>query len=472
MVGICLLLPVLARAQLRTPDGFSYYVNRGPSVTVYAYNGPDSDIVIPDTIEGLPVTQIASGFYFPVPIIDRLTIPATVTNLGDGAFTGPYILVTVLFLGNAPTYNYKNSPFYPYQTTDIRHLPGTSGWGSSYSGCNAGLWDPSMPCEYSTNNGIATITQYWGTNTQIILPGNFSGVPLGILGPYTFRGHDEVTNIVIPDSVTQIGSGAFVGCSIPTISLGTNIQTIGPSAFAGCAYLQSIAIPDKVSFITNGTFSGCTSLTNIQFGKNVHTIRIDAFANCDGLTEIYIPGTITNINSMAFAFCANLRRVTFGEGFINARLTPFYNCDNLTSIILPDTINNISTNGFNVCPALSGLYFTGDAPTITNDLSAIDVTVYYLPGTTGWDTTWHGRPTAVWQPRLRTEDENFGFTPNGFGFNIDWAPQQTIIVEACDDLSAPDWQPRATNTLGNNLFYYCDPTSTNVPTRYYRVKSE
>jgi len=457
---VCLLLPVLARAQ------FGYYTNNG-SITIYAYGGNDTDIVVPDTINGLPVTQIVGPFFLNNNVVERVTIPATVTNLGDYSMFGN--LESVYFLGNAPTF--KNTPFYPFQNTAIRYVDGTSGWGPTYDGFTTALWSPAVPCDYAISNGVAVITHYRGTNGQALIPGAFNGVPVGIIGPSAFGG-TGLTNIAIPDSITEIGAGAFGGCGFTTISLGTNIQIIGQGAFSGCINLQSIVIPDHVTIIPGTTFNNCFSLTNIQFGKNLGTIDHFTFVECDALTEIFIPGTVTNLASSAFLFCPNLSRVTFGDGFANLRGSVFSHCAKLASAIFPSSVTNISTNGFIVCPALSGLYFTGDAPAVTNDLSAVNVTIYYLPGTTGWDTTWNGRPTALWQPRLRTEDQNFGVTPNGFGFNIDWAPQQTIIVETCADLSTPDWQPLVTNTLGNGLFYFSDPTSPNTPTRYYRVKSQ
>ena len=68
------------------------------------------------------------------------------------------------------------------------------------------------------------------------------------------------------------------------------------------------------------------------------------------------------------------------------------------------------------------------------------MTVYYLPGTTGWDdfALFTGVPTALWLPAMQTSDGSFGVQNNQFGFNINWASDQTVVVEACTNLSNPD----------------------------------
>jgi hypothetical protein len=60
---------------------------------------------------------------------------------------------------------------------------------------------------------------------------------------------------------------------------------------------------------------------------------------------------------------------------------------------------------------------------------------------------------------------------NQFGFDINWASGQVIVVEACTNLASLVWIPLQTNTLTNGLFHFSDPQWTNYPGRYYRISS-
>src|SRR5262249_18050316 len=64
-------------------------------------------------------------------------------------------------------------------------------------------------------------------------------------------------------------------------------------------------------------------------------------------------------------------------------------------------ITSIGASAFDVCPALLGVYFKGNAPSVDPPSafpSDSRATVYYVPGTTGWGPTFDGRPTALWVP--------------------------------------------------------------------------
>lgn len=162
-------------------------------------------------------------------------------------------------------------------------------------------------------------------------------------------------------------------------------------------------------------------------------------SGCSSLVDIVIPDTVTAIGRWAFAGCTNLTNVTIGR-----RLG-----------IMRDQM-------FADCPNLAGVHFEGDCPGLAWKLileenyylarpfyGSTNVTVYYLPGTTGWDSTYDGRPTAPWvrpNPVILNTVSNFGIQTNGFGFRISWATNLSVVVEAAIDLGNPIWSPVATNT--------------------------
>jgi hypothetical protein len=127
---------------------------------------------------------------------------------------------------------------------------------------------------------------------------------------------------------------------------------------------------------------------------------------------------------------------------------------------------------FEYCNSLTGIYFKGNAPSLGSGAfdGANNVIVYYLPGTTGWGPTLHGRPTAPWKPKVQTSDANFGVRTNQFGFNISWASGMDVAVDACTNLANPVWTPLQTNTLTGDTLYFSDPQWTNHPARFYRLR--
>ena len=96
-------------------------------------------------------------------------------------------------------------------------------------------------------------------------------------------------------------------------------------------------------------------------------------------------------------------------------------------------------------------------------------TIYYLPGTEGWGAEFGGRPTALWVP-CALRDDVFGFKEGPFGFNISCANGRDIIVQATTNLASGVWVPVTNATLNSSgSFYFIDPASSSLNTRFYRI---
>lgn len=130
---------------------------------------------------------------------------------------------------------------------------------------------------------------------------------------------------------------------------------------------------------------------------------------------------------------------------------------------------------FSWCTSLTGAYFEGTAPTGgSNVFYGSTTTIYYLPGTTGWGTTFSGRPTAPWvlpHPVILTTAPNFGIKANQFGFRISWATNVPVVVETSSSLANPVWSPVSTNTLTDGWSDFRDAEWKNHPARFYRFGS-
>ena len=131
---LLLALPVVAEA------GFTYTTDNG-AITITGFTGPDGAVSIPSAINGLPVTGIGSGAFTYFTTFTSVTIPSSVTHIGDGAFQSCTRLKRVYFQGNAPV---TSSGFLDETSALVYYLPGTTGWGLIYSGRPTALWKPQV----------------------------------------------------------------------------------------------------------------------------------------------------------------------------------------------------------------------------------------------------------------------------------------------------------------------------------------
>lgn len=237
----------------------------------------------------------------------------------------------------------------------------------------------------------------------------------------------------------------------------TNNGTITITKYNGSD--ADITIPDTIDGFP------VTSIGDKAFGN------FTPFADL-GIYKVTIGNNVTSIGEYAFWGCNNLTNVNLRNNIITSiGYAAFWGCDNLTGITIPNSVTSIGEALFAYCRNLKGVYFEGNALSINSISSGVPLTVYYLPGTTGWGPTFGGYPTAIWQPQIQTSDASFGVRTNQFGFNITWADAMVVVVEAAENLTNPIWTPVGTNTLAGDTLYFSDPQWTNYSGRFYRIRS-
>ena len=95
--------------------------------------------------------------------------------------------------------------------------------------------------------------------------------------------------LIIPSTVTDIGTGAFNNCRITSVTIGQGVQHIWEMAFSGCTSLTgALTIPNNITEIGWSAFSGCSRLQNITIPDSVEYIWEEAFSGCSGLESVTI----------------------------------------------------------------------------------------------------------------------------------------------------------------------------------------
>mgnify|MGYP002523834329 CR=1 FL=1 len=176
------------------------------------------------------------------------------------------------------------------------------------------------------------------------------------IGNQVFAGCGALGGLLeIPDSVTNIGDGAFVTCPITDLYIGSGLTTIGSNAFSFLGYLNGSASDYKLKHIT--VSENNTHLSVIKIGENEALIdtTTNTLIRCtnNNLTEITIPNTITSIADNAFYYCSNLTKVTLPNTI--TYLSGFNNCNNLIDINIPDSVTSIGNYAFDNCGRLTSI---------------------------------------------------------------------------------------------------------------------
>ena len=148
--------------------------------------------------------------------------------------------------------------------------------------------------------------------------------------------------MILPSSVTGLGSYAFYECSnMASITL-SNLTKINDYTFKDCSSLDGVVLPETLTEIGNYAFSGCV-----------------------GLTGITIPNTVTNIGQSAFSGCAGITELTLPNGLQTIGQESFKNMQ-LQSIVVPNSVTSIGASAFQGCSYLKIVHITnGDVTNLT-----------------------------------------------------------------------------------------------------------
>jgi hypothetical protein len=154
-----------------------------------------------------------------------------------------------------------------------------------------------------------------------------------------FEDRKDVVSATVPDRITSIGAGAFLGCSwLVEVTLPASITSIGAGAFLGCVRLLKVTLPPSVVSIGDCAFQQCLRLTEIVLPPSVGALGKRVFCGCSKLTTVVVPDSVTEIGDSAF-----------------------YGCSELVGVTVPASVTSTGTEVFKFCPKLQATTTLSDA---------------------------------------------------------------------------------------------------------------
>ncbi len=383
---ILTLLPAAAGAvgETGTTDIWKWKVLDDGTLSITGCTALSADMALPAALDAgsgpVTVTRIESNafkvsdpIFFPSKIV-TFSMPDSVTDIGDNAFYKCTTMTSVTLPNNLQTigasafYNCKALTAIKIRDSETNIIPDSvTGIGSAaFAGCSA----------------LESIT----------LPNNpgFTNIPDNLFnGDYSLTTVNNISSLIYLES---IGSQAFFDSGIESILLPDSVTSIGEGAFDACRSLESVTLPDNAAFtaIPDRLFFNCEALQSLTIPKNVTSIGADALNGCNALTEIVvdgdntafssedgvlynadkttlirhpagragtldIPGSVTKVGDYAFLDSKTLTDVSIPGSVTEIGEGAFFNCNNAVfeEPVIPGSVTSIGAYAFNACNRLT-----------------------------------------------------------------------------------------------------------------------
>lgn len=320
--------------------------------------------------------------------LKSITIPNSVTNIGNMTFSNCKNLKSIA-IPNSVT-RFGNNAFYGCNGLKSVYYSGdVSDW------CNIIFADAYLPTYFyqkhpswqsmeNNSNPLCYAHNLYINNklvTNLVIPETVTEIK-----EKSFCGATCIKSVTIPNSVTKIGAKAFKHCEkLESIIIGDSIKNIDFGAFSHCKKLESIVIPNSVTEIGHETFYGCKSLKEMTIpfvGCKIHETELSHFGEIFGhghykggysasfnsnthynynYNTYYIPRclksvTITGNNTLgSFSDCKTLTSITIGDSVKNIGIATFCKCSGLKSITIPNSVTEIGRGAFGFCNGLESI---------------------------------------------------------------------------------------------------------------------
>lgn len=312
----------------------------GPECDFVVMPTPDGGLVIPDNLNGFPVTGIYDGAFSDFCGLEDVCIPDEVTYIGEGAFRNCSGL------------------------TNVTIGAGVESIGKgAFSNCS-GLKSATISASFKNISNCAFVFLVNGrATTEVPVLNNATNLkdgqsnaltsPQGVAPSARVKGIDRsafsgccnlesvsVSQYVLNRGLRNVFPDSYASISNATIIDGAT--RVRENAFAGCAELRSVEIPSSVTTVEKGGFDACRSISKVAVPQSVLDLGLrNVFPNVAAITDVTILDSATSIPYRAFRGCSGLRTLVIGSGVVAIDTSAFSNCGYITNVTVPQLVLDI-----------------------------------------------------------------------------------------------------------------------------------
>ncbi|MBQ9492870.1 MAG: leucine-rich repeat protein [Oscillibacter sp.] len=348
-------------------------------------------------LKKVTIPSVANGglveigpYAFAYGALSEITIPVSMTTVGDYAFRGCAGLSddsgkavgTVNYTGSRQQWSALIMGTGNYRLTNSNIVFGDMKQDNVIASGECGAvgnnasWSLSKEGEFLIS-GKGVMKDYQSA----------SAVPWSAYGTDATDLRPQILTVTVSNGISNVGDYAFYDCEkLKEVKLPESVTSIGSRTFSNCAALTDINLSETlITSIGNYAFNGCAALAGVTFPETLLTIGGRAFLNCSGLTEITLPSAVTSVGEWAFrgctklasftmaplakeesahytsidayalADCAALQNVSFTENLTVLGDYALTKCEKLAAVTLPASVSGVGNCAFSSCPALAAV---------------------------------------------------------------------------------------------------------------------
>ncbi len=454
-------------------DGFRFYVNENNEAVITRYVGSESNVIVPETLNGFKVTALGKLSFskdyhdtadenttHPHNQIISIMLPETLTEIGRSAFAGNNSLETI----NIPSMlsEIPDECFWHCSSLENIEIPqnikkiGDSAFESCVSLKSIFIHENIKEISDEAFRGCTSLA-------TVEMPG------VEKIGQRAFKNCTKLKELNFSEDLTYIGSNAFGYCKIESVDL-SNVTYIGESAFSHCYSLKSVVLNDNLERLESSVFSHCSLLEYIELPSNLISIGSSCFAS-SGLKEVKFNNNLKIIQGFAFALCFDLENVVLPESVEEIRNRAFYRCSSIESINIPENTKVLGYHAFARCEELTTVYFNAENCKVSDSTCEED----YVPE--DWATASPFYPSKITNiifgeniKSISSNSETYGTFENCETLETVTIPDSveeigTAAFKNCSNLETAVIPDSVTEIADDafdgcdNLIFYCSDTS-------------